>query len=74
MTPEEQTRFAWEAFSLFSNSDLSNLLIMAGIAAMKDRDMMLHQALIVWFHGSIPNTAVIPELAEAEMEKIYPCA
>lgn len=68
MTPEEAsaavTRQAWRLFCKFTDLQLDTLLGMAGIKPMKDRAMKVHQALIVWFHGSIPNVTEVARLAE----------
>jgi hypothetical protein len=60
----EQTKVAWDAFNRLSDKELENLLHVAGIVPMRDRGMILHQVLMVWFHGSIPNLNEVTRLAE----------
>jgi hypothetical protein len=55
MTSAQQTRTAWELFDKFSDTELDSLLSVAGVAPCESRDLKIHQALSVWFHGFIPN-------------------
>lgn len=64
LTEKILTEKIWNLFSTFNNLQLDSLLESAGIKPCRDRSFKIQQILNVWFHGSIPNLAVIPELAE----------
>jgi hypothetical protein len=64
----ERTRATWRLFEIFSNEQLDMLLEEAGVRPMKNRSFKIQQALIVWYHGNIPNVTVIGELAEKTVE------
>jgi len=59
-----KTRDAWNMFKRFTNHELAALLTLAGVAPCEDRGLMLHQALIVWFHGFIPNVTEVTYLSQ----------
>ena len=68
MSPEQEssqeTRDVWNLFSKFTNEELDFLLESAGVKPTKDRGLKLHQVLIVWFHGFIPNLTEVTKLAQ----------
>lgn len=59
LTPEQEaalkTRVAWDIFNKLSTEELYILLLHAGVVATDTKRSRVAQALIVWFHGSIPN-------------------
>lgn len=63
-----RTRTAWENFSSLSDDQLDSLLNAAGVVPMKDRAMKLHQTLVVWFHGLVPNLLEIENLSRETAE------
>jgi len=48
-------------FNRFSDDELEFLLRRAGVVPMNDRGMKIHQVLVVWFHGDIPNVTELVE-------------
>lgn len=66
-----ETRKAWRLFCKFTNTQLDTLLGMVGVKPMQDRAMKVHQALIVWFHGSIPNLNEVTRLAALMADPAY---
>ena len=62
LTNMEKTRYVWSVFSLLSNDSLSELLRTAGVVPAETRYDQLTQAVIVWFHGNVPNMEAIKEL------------
>lgn len=65
MTPQQtitSTRFTWIYFSSFSTKALDHLLRQAGVVPAQTRKEKLAQALIVWYHGNVPNNTELNRL------------
>lgn len=64
LTPEQRTRRAWVLLNSFTNSELAELLQVAGVKAPADKAKALHQALLIWFEGNIPCPNEVRRLNE----------
>ena len=61
----EQTRKLWALFDKFSYQELEFLLKAAGVVPAKKRTLLLAQALIVWYRGSVPNFETLDKLTNS---------
>lgn len=59
---EITTEKVWQIFSRFSFEEQEYMLKTAGVLPHNDPKERLHQLLIVWFHGAIPNLEKLKEL------------